>query len=444
MLPFLQFSFKSNFFQVMKSKIFAGFVCVMLLLIISCKNDRSPREIRNVVNRNISESEVKIDTVNFFYENSLSTLGYLNGDNFLETMTRILGGVSKSVLKTYFINTKVYEISNLLDKLEKKKVKVGDIGSSNHEFIFTKAIENAKNNNLSIVVTDGIYSVKNSNLNIVKVKIEQQFVKSLLENEIETMVLKMRSNFKGSYYFEAKKMVPKFINQERPYYIFLFGNSRVIDKALNELVILDDLPGSINQARFLLTKNLRLNYSILTLGEEKIGSFRPNTYESVVKEIGDAERCNRCPANEKFLQFGIAIDFNKLAIPESYLMDKTNYSIRDNTGYSIAEIKRIEDLSKNSITYKWIEKENKNKDFKYSHIIVVKANSRLHGDLSIALNNNTPGWIEKTGTDDDKDIKTDYSKTYAFNRIMDGVSKAYQKVNKKQDYFKLNLSIKLD
>ncbi|WP_417856758.1 hypothetical protein [Xanthomarina gelatinilytica] len=392
-----------------------------------------------------SNSEMK---VNFYFENSLSMNGYLGGDNFLETMTRLLGKKRKEILNTFFVNTKIHETGNLLNKIETGKIDIGNVYSSDHQMIFKTAIENAENNNLSIVVTDGIYSVEGKKPNIVAVKIEQTFVESLKENSIETLVLKMSSNYRGTYYTESECDNVKNLNQKRPYYILLFGNRELIDKALNEIAIIDELPGFKEQARFFLTDNLKANYTILTTGEEKHGQFKASKKGSdLIEEIEDVEKYERpgfngTPKSENYLQFGIAIDYSTIALPNTYKEDSKNYWADDQLGYTVTSISNVADMDKSSKTFKEVQHINDKNKTNFTHVITVKAEKNLYGNLNIQLKNNLPSWIKNTGTDNDCDIIDDVSHTFAFDQLMIGISKAYQKVTDKSQYLDINLKIK--
>lgn len=429
------------------------FTCLCLLLNISCvKETRNKRMTQIEVSAKEMPKPIDINEVNFFFENSASMNGYLDGDNFLEAMTRVIGNSASEKLNTFFVNTDVHKAVNLLSKIEKKQIKVGNVGSSDHQFIFKTAIEKAIDNNVSIVVTDGIYSVKGKNPSIVSVKIEQTFERALKENAIEIVVLKMTSNFKGTYYSETCKPGHKAIkiNQTRPYYIFLFGNKDVINKTLENIVIKNDLKGLEEESRFIITKNLNIHYTVLTQGKEKEGSFRQvrgsNKDNSVVTEIGEAEKSSKRGVLQKdrYLQFGIGVDYSKSSIPESYLLNTSNYSIEDNTGYVVEEIKKVGNLDKTGKSHKWINNQNKKGDFNYTHIIVVKAKTKLYGNLNMSLDINFPEWIAKTGAVDDCSIKNNTATTFAFDRLMIGISKAYQKVSSKEEFFKIKIKIKAD
>jgi len=395
-----------------------------------------------------SSKPIKINKINFYFENSGSINGYLDGDDFQQTVRRILNNSESDSLNTSFVNTKEYVQPNIKDKIANKNIRTSGTGNSDHKFIFTNAIKNTTGNNLSIVVTDGIYSMKSESIALVEVDIEDAFKKALEVNEIETVVLKMSSHFKGNYYSETSEPGYKAISidQERPYYILLFGKKEIINKALAEIVVIDDLDGYKEQARFFITKGLKVDYTVLTKGEEKKGNFRAKGHSKLfdVKEIEDAEKFEKSGLllKDRYLQFGVALDYSNLSIPNNYLIDTSNYYVQDNTGYKVDEIKTVENLSKNSISYKWIKDLNKKGSKNYSHILIVRAKSKLYGDLKIDLNINFPTWIAETGTADDCDIINDTNTTFAFDRLMNGISKAYEKVNNKNKFFELEINIK--
>lgn len=433
--------------KIQKKIIKISFSTLLLILMLtsvsSCGSDikkrDSPRD-------KISDTEIKIlkpksvdsiEKINFYFENSGSMNGYLDGKNFKQTMHRIIDE-DKAGFEPFFVNMKEYKTSNLLSKIDNNNIGTENIGGSDHKFIFENAIKNSSGNNLSIVVTDGIYSTPNGDTDIVEIEIEKSFSKALKDNAIETVVLKMASNYSGAYYTGSECRTVT-INQERPYYILLFGNKKIIDKALREIVVINDLPGFKEQARFFITDNLKVNYTILTRGEEKKGSFRKvrKGGKGLVKDIEDVERDDR--AAEPYIQFAVGIDYSGISIPDSYLLEKNNYKIVGTTEFDIEDIKTVKTLSKTSTTFSEIERVNNN--IKLSHLITVKAKFNFTGDLIINLENNIPSWIPNTGIENDCDIIGNNTQTFAFDKLMTGISKAYSKVNDSDDYLKLELSI---
>jgi hypothetical protein len=418
---------------------------LVAFLLSSCVSDRKrgdkPKSSSKDSSMVVSNKEIPqtFNRINFYFENSGSMNGYLDGRNFKQTMHRIIND-SNPDFNPYFVNTKEYKTSNILSKIDAKQIRTQGTNSSDHQFIFTNAIESAVGNNLSIVVTDGIYSTPNGDVEIVEIDIEKAFEKALRENAIETVVLKLSSHYKGTYYTESE-CGNATIDQERPYYILLFGNKVTIDDALENIVIINDLPGFIEQARFFLTHNLKANYTILLNGEEKKGSFNYlDRYAKMSKEIKDVKRSTN--QNENYLQFGIAVDYSSISIPDSYLIDKRNYEVDDETGYNIENIALVADKSRKSETYKLISNINEREKIKLTHIITVKANTNFYGELIIDLENNLPSWIVDTGIDNDCEISGNTTQTFAFDKLMTGISKAYKKVSADDEYLEFKFRIK--
>lgn len=428
-------------------------ISLMMLFLYTCARDsdrgsRVPKVTKTDKSSIVIPEVNPIDPIdsssliNFYFENSASMKGYLEGRNFKQTMHEIIDESDPDLIP-YFVNTREFRTSDLLSKIDNKKISTPSIGGSDHEFIFENAINNATSNNLSIVVTDGIYSTPKGDVDIVEIEIKKSFVKALEVNAIETVVIKMSSNFKGRYYRESDCDGPNslIIDQERPYYIILFGNKETIDNALQKYQI-EELPGFKKQARFFVSNDFELDYTILTKGEEINGKFRPtnNGGNELIKEIGEAER-KRTRGGVLSLQFAVAVDFTNVSIPKTYLENPENYKKIGGTGYVIKEIKLIEDLSPESQTYKFIQNKKTTLGIKLSHIIIVNAELNATGELIIQLDNNLPSWITTTSQPEDCIIEDNTEKTFAFKNLMTGISKAYIKVDKKSYYKKFNFII---
>ncbi len=384
-------------------------------------------------------TEVRYHT-NFYFENSKSIDGYLKGNDFLVCMNKILLPLKSSGCSSYFVNSKEYPTTDILSKINNNNILTEGTTSSDHKFIYTNAIKKAINNNLSIVVTDGIYSVKGKNLAVVATEIEHEFKTALEKNEVETVILKLTSDFSGTYYCESCVNKLK-INQQRPYYIFFFGSKEVIDKALADIKP-SDFPGFKEEARFFVNNNNNVKYSVLTFGEELHGTVEPSDRHSK-NEVHDivAQRFSRgmfssTPKQENYLQFAIAVDFSNYALSNSYLVDTCNFTIAPKEGYKIVKVLDVNNLGKRTKIFM-----DSKKLIGYTHIVVVRANTNLYGSVSISLENNLPTWIKETGTDNDCIIKGDSQKTYAFNQLMKGISDAYKKVSNDDNYLNLRLKI---
>jgi hypothetical protein len=376
--------------------------------------------------------------VNFYFENSASMNGYLSGDNnFLITMHRIIGRLQNSPFNGYFVNTEEHKVNNLLQRIDSRNIKQGNTSQSDHRFIFTNAIRKAQNNNLSIVVTDGIYSVNGKSPAIVAEDIQIAFENALKENRIETVIIKLTSMFDGYYYSEScpPGQKTKFIKQNRPYYILLFGSSEVINNTLNNLRI-ENLPGFNDMARFFITDNLKTNYTIITKNTDVHGKIIPiPKYPKSGVEIHQiqAERYEApglfatTPAEKKYLQFGVAVNYDGLELPQSYLIDVNNYKNTSDLDFHITSV-----VAKNT------EVNGNN----YTHIITLQGIKSIYGNLTFVFENNMPGWITKTGTDNDCEINGNETQTYAFDELIKGISNAYKEINNSDEYTNFNIQIK--
>ena len=426
------------------SIIFSLALIIIIQLFYSCRRELPPAHPPAI--DSIKVDPFVISKVNFYFENSASMNGYLTGTNFKQTMHRILGNIEEEKLNSFFVNSAEYKVDNILTLIDDRNISKGDVGTSDHQFIFTNAIQNVGPDELGMVVTDGIYSVKDGDIDVVGTDIENTFKKALQKNEIETVVLKLVSEFDGTYYSETCPPGEKAIKikQDRPYYILLFGGKKAINRALENIAVTQDLPGFKDQARFLLTQYDSLKYSILTLGEEVHGKFRKQNKKDVfVQEIKDAQKFTikgfrNTPKDSIFLQFGIAIDFSEIELPDSYLTSKLNYKINKETGFTLEDIKVIDNLSAKSKTKKFLDSKFKKQ---FTHILVVKAKDNLYGDLIIKLENNLPEWINNTGTSNDCPITDDTQGTFAFDSLMKGISEAYKKINNNEAYFGIELKI---
>jgi hypothetical protein len=285
---------------------------------------------------------------------------------------------------------------------------------------------------------------------LVSLEIEKAFKDALEISEIETVVLKMKSEFDGIYYTSTcTNGMPeqgKSIKQNRPYYIILFGNSSSINDLLGEN--LNDLKedGFVDIARFSITKDLEIPYTILTRGEEKVGEFESPNFQSQTHKIENVKkakgsRFDKTKTNDTFLQFAIPVDFSKTNLPNSYIKNRENYTLSEELGYEIEDVILKDEIKKNTKTEIELKNISKKNNINYSHLIIVKGSTKLIGNLEIQLNNNMPSWIEETGSKEDCNITGETTTTFAFNELMGGIFKAYQKVNKKEEMVTLNIEI---
>lgn len=73
---------------------------------------------------------------NFYFENSASIDGYLKQKEFQQTVNRIYSNLDDKSVSSFFVNTEEHPEENILDRINKGDVKVGNITDSDHTFIF--------------------------------------------------------------------------------------------------------------------------------------------------------------------------------------------------------------------------------------------------------------------------------------------------------------------
>jgi len=366
-------------------------------------------------------SDRKINKVVFFLENSGSLKGYVNGDTDFKTSLTALAHLpdfDKSKKTFYFINGKkenceVEFIGNNSETLEKGLIsKKYNKSYSDLTKMFEVALDSSQNNNISILITDGLYDVGESD-NPKKalekeVEITQETFRNKLNNsDIETIIIKAYSNFNGSYCF-ASSSGSQLINQQRPYYIFIFGNSKLLNK-LNEETFNKKVKGFANIARFIKLEKKEIPYQ--ATNKNKLGDFRPDR-RGLNKLINvESDR------NGQGFQFSYATDFSSLPYSDLYLETIENYSCSDDN-YEVVSVTKIK------------KKIYEITSFIPTHLITVSTQNSPYCELSVSLKNVVPIWIVNTNSDNESNIDNNTTQTFGFKFLTNAISEAYLYMNR--------------
>ncbi|NVK75108.1 MAG: hypothetical protein HWE24_16685 [Oceanospirillaceae bacterium] len=396
------------------------------------------------VNQSVSQPH---NDIHFFLENSGSIDGYLNpNSDFISCINRLIrdAELGDHSISTYYINSGVYE-SNKSSSEYLRTLTVSGVSSygnrmtSDINSMFQEAIQRCKEGGVSILVSDGIYSLNLNGrdqspeqlldaLNREKLVTRNSIVSAAEAFDLMTVVVKMESEFEGKYY--RCNNANQRIDQIRPYYIWFFGNPSAIEQVVEDLSV-EQLPGFVNQVKFIRSKNRTARYSILTRGDSKIGDFRSARGSADdVHEVFEAERAER-GANRGLFGFSVAVDLSDIQLPNSYLSSTSHYQI--SSGYEMKNIYEVSDAdewrSVNSL------------DFEPTHIIEIQTSGRFLGDVSINLYNEVPGWIQESGNSDDT-RSIDETTTFGFATLMEGITEGYEKLNESQpELLTLTLSV---
>jgi hypothetical protein len=201
------------------------------------------------------------------------------------------------------------------------------------------------------------------------------------------------------------------IRQKRPYYIIIFGDSRLLNKYFSEDNISKSIMGYVAMARFMKIDNLKIPYQVTSQNSKGTFSFdktNKNKLSNVKKD-----------RNGQGLQFSIAADNTLLPFPDAYLQTNSNYEVIGN--YKIVDI------------YKPVKKIYEVTSFIPSHMITVHTPNNPYGNLEIILKYVVPSWITETSADSENTIAGDTKHTFGFKYLIDAITEAYQYKNKQQN-----------
>lgn len=397
----------------MKTKFFFKIVLLFLIsLSLNCKKCKKKSET-NTSPIIINPISNKINKVYFYLENSASMFGYISKPS------KFQGVISDIVYKKEFnleepkfefnlingekpiITNKGTDKNKIGEILNINTFNVGNTTASNINKMFQIALEKAKNDTISILISDCIYDVSTPGALITAgAKTKSEFDKRLSKDNIQTLLIKLNSEFEGNYYPITKPGIIH-IDQERPYYIWIFGESKLINKYFTDSFI-QSLKGYKNFNRFLKLENLDIDYQITTKG--KIGTFRFITKKNTKRTI---YKVKKDPKTNEF-QFPIAVDFSTLPFSNEDLSSLSNYEC-NLKGYKVVNV-----TTDTSGVFTSINE---------THLVYVKTNQNPIGNLKVSLNKFIPTWIETTNIDNEKNIDTNH--TIGFKHLADAIISAY-------------------
>lgn len=362
----------------------------------------------------------KIGKAVFYLENSGSVFGYVNGfTEYVQVISDLAylnifsdEGTSREF---NFVNggeelhiTHIGDSpSNLKNNLNVKGFSAGYPSKSNLNEMFKLALDRATNDTVAILVSDGVYDLGKNESPLNQLVVEgnetkEKFITRLNDGDVQTIVLKLNSDFNGSYFPALGGSVK--LNQKRPYYIWIFGRSTLLNKYFGDEE-LRRLNGFSDLAKFFKLGEYKSEYEITTYN--KIGRFKiPHENNRKLEDV----ELNR---GDNTFGFTFAVDYSSLPCSSTYLLDKDNYEF-NNQVFNISEIVEYSDQFK---IYD---------DFTPTHLISIESKgSYPYGEVELNLINRTPSWIADTSVDSEDGIKGDEKHTFGFKFLMDAISDAY-------------------
>jgi hypothetical protein len=420
-----------------KNKLQVFTILLTLLFLISCQanNKVKPtppdesKSVESIKGDPISRS-TNIDTANIYLENSGSMYGYVSGGgNFSSVISTIAADcdlnfskVNYNLVNAKFTNFGTDLASFLKPVSDVNYMKVGDPSTSDLNLIFENILEKSGNGNISILISDGIYSVKGTGL-ISKLKTQStltrnKFVKRLKVENLTTFLIKYESKFKGNYY-PAKGGLIK-IDQDRPYYVWVIGESDLIKEKFKEGYF-QNQPGFVDIVKFIKLDGDDVGCQYVMHNER--GSSKVGSDKLALNDV-DVN-------NKREFAFSLAFDFSKVPYNEGYF--KNNDVYENNQGYTVTEVSASADLK--PVAKVGLDTE------KFKHVVTFSKTGPPWGIMEVVIKNRIPNWIEKTNTDDDSIIIDNTTQTFGFKYLIDGISKGYSYVKKTEDVAKFQINI---
>lgn len=363
------------------------------------------------------QKELPSPNFKFYLDNSMSMDGFLDGgSDFRALISNLLVNFkdldsSRSEPQLFYINTSAQRVSRTSTEFFRSfpDYKSGERGNSKLDDIFKIILNGIDSNTVSALVTDGIYSMDATNTNNVKNNLvtAQAATNDILravknsKSYISICVVKASSTFNGTYYSEegGKDFNKSITNKNRPYYLWLFGNTYYLDEILARI--------KTNQ------------FSNAGVDTSSIAWFTRNENDSIKSQISYTNKLGEYKvekestlANAKkdkngLLQFSVLVDFSDVRASDQYIKDTSNYYCEP--PYSIVKIDK--DISNPNFT----------------HLITISTKTVETGKLIISLKNKLPAWVLSSSTDHDSNINApdQINKTFGLKYLLEAVQNTY-------------------
>lgn len=400
-------------------------ICIFLLALslsvcTSCTSDPQPPEVLPP-----PPDPVSLSFVNYYVENSGGMFGFVSGgfNNYIST-------VSELAQKAEFITSGVEKEFNLINgfspvvitplggsasdftrRLNRNGFNVGNIQGNDLNKMFQIALNEAGEDAISFFISDAIYDIQQKDNPLQALVVEsretrRQFISRLNAGDnVQTLIIQLSSDFSGRYYF-GSRFGHVDINMPRPFYIFVFGHSDLVNRYLTDAYI-EALSGYQNHVRLFKTGELSASYA--ATAHNLIGQFNfERGNQASIRSV-------RTDRNNIF-QFSVAADLSSVPLSAAELMNLQNYQVNPN--FEIVEIKPFSNSMLLGIS-----------NFTPTHVITLKSQNPW-GVLNLKLINNRPGWITSSHTDDDTDVRNQPAQTWGLEHLISGIEEAYSHMSK--------------
>lgn len=440
---------------------------VMVTALWACNGHKKTRGKSEILQDSIQITKEKTVRVNVYLENTGSLNGFVKVNSEYKTGIADLLGLlnyyyGQQNVKLSFINTTVIPVEKpdlvtFIQNLTQKEFVKGNTSASNLNQIIDTVLSRTDKNTISILVSDCIYSTGCGSYNDQDLALQGKktltkgaFLKASTSKKLtlETVFIKMMSNFDGYYWGSSCKPTP-IGPVQRPFYIAVLGSHKLLSGFNGKIPV---GPRNLNgySNKYLLTSmdySDDIYYSVLTstLATASIKEMRDRNLSSTGYVHGiEVGRENRGESDK--LRFAVAVNLTPLQLEDDYLASKKNYQI-ENGNYSLDEIslvdttKRVIKLESGEVNINpsdW----NKIKGHGVSHVLILTSKSRALSDLKISIKKQVPNWVVQTNTNIDSPGEAIKGKTFGIKYLIGGIQEAYDILGKKDYYVQLSIPIK--
>lgn len=372
-------------------------------------------------------------SVQVFMETSGSMNGYVNGGTsiFQQVVKEYLSGINNANFAsdiTYnYITSKVTPQTNDLNRYITKltpssfasngKVATTDIGG-----IFKQILSMTDPNTISILISDCIISPGRNVDTKAYLMGQMTDVRDAIVNytnqhgDLACLVYQFDSNFKGNYFdYENTK---RQIDQKRPFYIWVFGQTQnIAELKLKYVPDRDFKVTSIRNQWMIFNTELsalqnNYQYGLLLPNTSAVGSYK-RVDKTTVRSVRKPS-----PSDNFRFSFGVNMSLAGLLMGNDYVNDTRNY------------VHLVNGFSKQNF-YGRIETDV-NANSPYSNIFSVESELPFaRGVFSLAFIPQIPDWAVECTDDDDRSFNGDNDdKTYGLDAIFKGIFNGYNCGNK--------------
>lgn len=413
---------------------------LIIIIFAQCSNNKRPSSEITSAKDTTTDSVPKLKGFNVYLENSGSMNGYVKGNTgFKQSIYFYLSQIENNItdsINLFYINNKVIPLGINIDSFIKNinpvnfVKKGGNTSASDIAVVLDMILNRHKTNEISLFISDCIFSPGKKYQSDKEVQnyliqqcthIENSFKRKLREmnHELAIVICQLYSDFNGNYFNRYDK--PQYIDAKRPFYFWLIGSPKHIQKLLKEISFesFQDKGSQVENIYTIYKTNAQPNYGIVNNG--KWGTFERDKKDPL-HSVHSVTKAQKGPNTGKF-RLPIGINYSSVLLADSYLLDSSNYELQGNN-YSLT----ID-------SYKTLH---------YSHILYLTTAlpSIPTSRLKIVLKNRFPEWVSDKTDYIGINLKTDnaFDKTFGLEYLIKGVYDAFGGANADYATFEIKIN----